>query len=161
MRLLVGVVVLAATASAAAPLAAGLGEAADALLRMDDYVFQPLFPRVPPGGSIRVVNDGDEPHSFTSAKNRTLFHLVLQPGEAETVVAPLVEASYPFYCVFHATPETEPGEGMAGVLRVTNETAASDGKRDVFPIPAPSAGTLVAAAAGLLVFARRPRPDKP
>lgn len=117
---------------------------AEADVRMLDYEFAPRYAYVRPSGTIHLANDGAEPHSMTSADDRDLFHAVVQPGGTASLRAPAVEGAFGFYCVFHAGPDTDPADGMAGVLNVRTEIEDEAEKPDD-----PAVG-LAAAAIGLL-----------
>ena len=69
-------------------------------------------------GSVVLIGHlfGSEPHSITSVDGR--FNATGNASAWPEVRAPEAPGEYRFYCWVHATPETPPGEGMAGVMVV-------------------------------------------
>jgi plastocyanin len=133
----------------------------------DDALYNPRFEpsqlTVAPGETVRVRNTGSDRHTVTSVDG--LWPEVdLAAGREGSFRAPPGEAggSFRFYCRYHASPEAQPGQGMAGVLRVVPIL-------DPGPTPAPTPGPsppasrtpldlgvpLLAAAGAALLLQRR------
>lgn len=108
---------------------------------------------------VRVTNTGSDRHTFTNASG-VWQELDLAAGETGTVtVRP--DGDYRFYCRYHASARAEPGQGMAGILRVRNASAPPEDDESSSPSventgskrqPAPeiALSSLVAVAAALL-----------
>ena len=109
----------------AAGLASAQGSPAAVVHARDDgsgegpaYLFDPDALRAPPGGTVRVQNDGMDVHTFThdAPAEARLFHTgPVEPGASADVAAPEAPGEYGFYCVFHG--------GMRGTLLVETTPA--------------------------------------
>jgi plastocyanin len=113
-RLLWFGILVAVGALAASP--AALAKTTIVVHMVDDH-YEPKEFKVPIGATLLIRNDGQEKHSFTSAKDKSLFDVDLAPGQNQTLAVP-PEGIYRFYCTYHAFPNTKPSAGMAGVLTV-------------------------------------------
>lgn len=136
------------------------------MLHMQDYEYLPARMEAAAGATVLVMNFGQEPHTVTAVE-RSLFDVqdIRPGGEPKSFRAPATPGEYPFYCVYHATPETTPEEGMAGVLVVTeattqattpaspSPTTPAQEKKDA-PIPG-AAIVLAVGALGALALGRR------
>lgn len=113
--------------------------------------FEPWDLRAAPGEAIEVVNTGSDRHTFTSV-DALWEEPDLRPGERGEARAPMQPGEYRFYCRYHASADTPPGQGMAGVLRV-EEAGGGGAERG-----APGFGALLALAgfAAALAVLRRP-----
>ena len=116
------VVVLAALASLAAGCLGAEVRDPPVLTLLDaggDYAYDPARLEVTPGATVRIVSAGTEPHTVThSASPDGEFHELVEAGGTATFRAPTSPGEYPFFCVYHASADDAPGEGMAGVLVV-------------------------------------------
>lgn len=104
------------------------------------YVFLPDELEVPAGATVYAMNfpapdpnATNEPHTVTSATDRSLFDVQNIPptGEPRPFTAPSEPGRYPYYCIYHGDAN---GAGMAGVLVVTEAASPSPA-----PSPTPSA----------------------
>lgn len=116
-----------------------------------DNRFEPFELTVAPGEAVEVANTGNDRHTFTSVQG-AWQEVDLAPGEQRSVAAPQEAGDYRFYCRYHASPQAEPGKGMAGVLHVQASMAGA-------PKPTPTGPELAFLALGAaLLLARRGRP---
>jgi plastocyanin len=154
--LLYGALLIAGTALAACENQGGPG-AGEAHIPMLDNFFARHVTRVPVGGEIVFVNDGDSPHNATALDDSFATARELRPGDAEslTIDEPGV---YEYYCTFHGT---EDGEGMAAVLVVGDAKYVAEGESDQEVVAEASGRTIHVAkrtfAEGLL----RPGRERP
>jgi hypothetical protein len=130
----------------------GFGEGTTIWMR--DSCYEGVAQFVPVGSTLRVVNEGEVPHSLT-AVDGAFDTGTLQPGqEAELTVGEAGVIRY--YCLLHGSAQ---GGGMAGVLIV------GDAGRSVASVARPSwtavlgwlGGGLGGAALALLAIRFRPR----
>lgn len=105
---------------------------------MLDNFFARHVTRVPVGGEVVFVNDGDNPHNAiaTDGSWETAAELVRDETQTVTIDEPGV---YEYYCSFHGTDE---GEGMAAVLVVGDVEHHAEGESDEEAVAEPSGNTL-------------------
>lgn len=129
--------VLAATSEGGAPASVMLHAA-----RRDDggFRFAPERVEVGPNGTLVLGHLFGE-HSLTSVEAG--FNATGNASSWPTVRAPAMPGTYRFHCWIHATPDTAPGDGMAGVLVVVGGDAAP---------PRNDASTVGVALAGLALL---------
>ena len=146
--------VLVLTASAARAQDPATIVAADRDATPEGYRFEPARLEVPPGAVVLVVARGDEPHTLSPVAAGALNDTRVDVGGRVTFSAPRTPGEYPFYCRFHATPETSSDEGMAGVLVVREAalttTPSTPAEPDATPWAGPAAFVALTTAAILL-----------
>ncbi|MGQ0536726.1 MAG: cupredoxin domain-containing protein [Methanobacteriota archaeon] len=153
---------LAAAAAAAMALSvfaavAVEGKRIDRIVMTDDDFFdsryEPANATVVAGDRIEVVNTGADKHTLTDSTGTRWPEVNLDVGGEGSFIAPGTPGEYRFYCRFHASPEAEPGVGMAGLLVVVEGEDAGDGEGEGTPVPGVLA--VVALGAAALAFRRR------
>lgn len=91
---------------------------------MLDFRFEPATVTVPPGGALRIVNDGATEHTFTFPGAPAPIDVLLSPGQSREVNATTTEGTTRFYCRLHASAGSS--TGMVGDLVVKAATAGGD-----------------------------------
>lgn len=131
------------------------------MLHMQDHQYLPRTLEVEAGATIEAMNFGSsapngtgEPHTVTSATDRSLFDVQgIQPtGEAYPFQAPSIPGEYPFYCIYHGDAQ---GNGMAGLLLVRAASTPAPAPEGSERTPAPAFLALGALALAALLALRR------
>ncbi|MQA99936.1 MAG: plastocyanin [Actinobacteria bacterium] len=122
--------------------------AGEAHVPMLDNFFARHVTRIPVGGEVVFVNDGDNPHNAVALDGSWETQAELVDGESETLTID-EPGVYRYYCTFHGTAA---GDGMAAVLVVGDVEYDAEGGSDE---------EAVAEASGriLLVQGDAPAPD--
>jgi plastocyanin len=88
--------------------------------------YDPFALTVRPGETVTLSDVGEQPHTMTSVDGAWPA-LDVKPGQSANLTAPSTPGDYRFYCAYHASPQTQPGQGMAGVLHVSLEAGNATG----------------------------------
>ncbi|MCA1813083.1 MAG: cupredoxin domain-containing protein [Halobacteriales archaeon] len=145
---------------ALALLAAGSARAAslDAKDDGNDPRFAPFELTAAPGEQVTLRDAGQEPHTLTSV-DAAWTAVQVNASQSASFAAPAQPGDYRFFCAYHASPQTPPGQGMAGVLHVPSSASGTDPNGSSPPTkPTPDLGLsgLLAALALGLFLRRRP-----
>lgn len=125
-----------------APCPAFSADRADEVV-LRDFCFDPIGIEAAPGTTLKVRNDGQQPHTFT-ATDGSFDTGALAAGESATVTVPReAPAVVPVYCTLHAD---RAGNGMAGSLSLVS----SAGTQAATTSSSGSGSLVLAAAAGLV-----------
>lgn len=150
---------LAAVALAGAALSffPSAGAASVSVAATDDDFYNPRFEpseaSAPPGAQVEVRDTGKDQHTFTSVDG-AWPEVTLAPGEVKSIAAPANLGDFRFYCRYHASPQAQPGQGMAGVLHVTDAAAPPVPPRQPTPLGLAPVVLAVALAAFAAAFRR-------
>ena len=131
-----GALVVVGLALAACENQGGEG-AGEAHIPMLDNFFAREVTRVPVGGEVVFVNNGDNPHNAVALDGSWETEVDMAPGDQDalTIDEPGV---YEYYCTFHGTDE---GDGMAAVLVVGDVEYYAEGESDEEPVAEASGAT--------------------
>ena len=126
-----GVVTVTGEAAAGGPAQASAGPR-EVDVGVVDFGFEPKDASVAAGGTVRVTNKGQAPHTFT-LDDVALDSGTIDPGSSSDLTAPDAPGSYSYRCTIH------PGR-MRGVLVVLGRDTEDPNATAAAPPPAAAAG---------------------
>jgi plastocyanin len=125
-----GVVKVTGEAAAAGPAEASAGPR-EVDVGLVDFAFQPNNSSVAAGGTVKLANRGQAPHTMTF-DDVDIDSGTIAPGASASVTAPDAPGSYSYRCTIHPAQ-------MRGVLVVLGADTEDPNARAAAPAPAPPA----------------------